>query len=245
MNPVIEAILSTRKTVSSNGEELRLSSEISRKDGEFLHGIISRDCSIRTTLEIGCAYGISSLHICEALKGREGSSHTIIDPFQSTDWKRAGVHALERAGFSNFRLIEERSETAMPALLKEGEGRYDFIFIDGWHTFDHVMVDCFYATRLLKVGGFMVMDDTGVAAVAKVAKYFANYPCYERHAATTNYPSDPVLGAISRGLSLLPVPYDLHCRLPRTLQKAIRYPNVTALKKVSSDQRPWHWYKPF
>lgn len=245
MNPIIEEILSTRKTTSPNGEELPLSSEISRKDGKFIHDIISQDRSIQRTLEIGCAYGISSLHICDALKGREGASHTIVDAFQSTDWKRAGVYALERAGFKNFRLIEELSEIAMPALLKEEEGQYDFIFVDGWHTFDHVMVDCFYATRLLKVGGFLVMDDTNVAPVAKVAKYFSNYPCFEHHGSTTNYPEDTLLSMICRTLSLLPVPYDLHCRLPRKLQKAIRYPSVTALKKVSEDQRTWHWYKPF
>jgi len=245
MNPIIEEILSTGKTISPTGEELKFSSGVSAKDGRFLHDIIQSNNSIIKTLEIGCAQGISSLHICEALKNRKGANHTIIDAFQTTDWKSAGIHALKRAGFKNFELIEERSEIAMPALLKDNEGTYDFIFVDGWHTFDHVMVDCFYAARLLKVGGFLVMDDAQVAPIAKVAKYFSQYPCFDYHSDTTNYPTNPIFNIISRILSVLPVPYDIHHRLPRKLQKAIRYPNIIALKKTAEDKRSWYWYKPF
>lgn len=245
MTPIIEEILTNRVTLSAAGEELKLSSEISAKDGRFLHSIISGNSEIKNTLEVGCAFGISSLHICDALQGREGAMHTIIDPFQNQNWKGAGIHALKRAGFDHFKLYEELSEVALPSLLEENEGQYDFIFIDGWHTFDHVMVDCFYANRLLKVGGFLIIDDTNVAAIAKVAKYFASYPCFSRYGSTTNYPNNSFVNVISRMISCIPVSYDLHHRLPRKLQKAIRYPNIIALKKVEDDQRTWHWYKPF
>ena len=45
-------------------------------------------------------------------------------------------------------LIEKKSYEAMPELLKKGEENYDFIFIDGWHTFDYTLVDFFYSDKL-------------------------------------------------------------------------------------------------
>ena len=41
------------------------------------------DSSITQTLEVGYAYGLSSLHICSAIQGRKNAHHTIIDPFQA------------------------------------------------------------------------------------------------------------------------------------------------------------------
>ncbi len=245
MNEVIEEILASEKTITADGKELKLTTGMSRKGGKFLYDIIKDHPEITKTAEVGCAYGISSLHICEALKDRPNAHHTIIDAFQEKDWHNAGIYALERAGLTNYTLIEERSELALPALVKENEGQYDFVFVDGWHTLDHVMVDCFYASRLLKVGGFLVMDDTNAAPIGKVAKYFTSYPCYKKHGTITDYPVDPKLEALCRVASILPVSHNMLHRSPRFLQKLIRHPNVTALQKTAEDDRSWYWYEPF
>ncbi len=221
-----------------------ISSETSRKGGAFLHDIISAHPHIIKTFEVGCAYGLSSLFISEGLKGRDGTQHTIIDPFQSTDWKSCGVHALNRAGFSNFRLIEKKSEFALPELVAEAEGTYDFAFIDGWHTLDHVMVDCFYASRLLKPGGFLVLDDTNAAPIAKVAQYFQSYPCYDFYAALTEFPDKPLLNLACRTMSLLPVSHNMRHGMSKNWQRLIRKPNIIALRKMAEDERKWYWYKP-
>jgi predicted O-methyltransferase YrrM len=244
MNKIIEEILKTNKTVTPDGQELKYTTGMSGKGGKFLYDIIKDNPKIKKTAEIGCAYGMSSLHICEALKDREGAHHTIIDAFQEKDWKNAGIHALKRAGLDNYSLIEERSEFALPALLKEGEERFDLIFVDGWHTLDHVMVDCFYSSRLLKTGGFLVMDDTNAAPIAKVAKNFAAYPCYKKYSHITDYPLDPKLEVLCRIASLLPISINMHHRLPHIAQKLIRRPNVTALQKIDTDKRSWYWYTP-
>lgn len=245
MNDVIDQILSTQKTITPEGKELKLTTGLSRQGGKFLYDIIATHPEIKKTAEVGCAYGVSSLHICEALKSRAGAHHTIIDPFQKENWHNAGIHALERAGLRNFSLIEERSEFALPNLVQEQEGTYDFIFIDGWHTFDHVMVDSFYASRLLKTGGFMVLDDANVAPIAKVAKYFANYPCYKYYGHIIDYPEDPKLASLCKIASMLPVSYNLRHRMPRITQKLIRRPNIVALQKIAPDERTWYWYEPF
>ena len=145
---------------------------------EFLFDLISRDPAVRKTLEVGCAYGLSSLHICMALQGRPGAAHTIVDPFQNTQWDGVGTMHLERAGVDFFELVEARSEFALPRILEENEGQFDFVFIDGWHTFDHTLLDSFYANRLLRVGGYLVIDDAGMPPVYRAISFLKNYPCY-------------------------------------------------------------------
>jgi predicted O-methyltransferase YrrM len=86
---------------------------------------------------------------------------------------------LEEAGIRFFNLVEIKSEFALPRILEQGEGSFDFIFIDGWHTFDHTLLDCFYATRLLRVGGYLAIDDVIFPAVRRVVDFVLNYPCYE------------------------------------------------------------------
>lgn len=245
MNNIIEELLATRKTVTPEGKEIRLHSEISAREGKFLYDHVKALKGVQKTLEVGCAYGISALHICEALKDHPGSKHFMIDPFQSKGWENAGVHALRRAGFANFELIEELSEIALPALLKEHEGTFDFIFIDGWHTFDHTLLDCFYATRLLKVGGVLVVDDYDSAPIAKVVKYLLSYPCYRKKAQYTDYPEDPLIKAACAMASLVPVSLNMRYKLPRNLRRLIRRPNIISLEKIMADERKSNWYKGF
>ena len=246
MNKIIDEILSTRKTIGTDGTQIDIHSEISRAEGQFIFDYIAQDTTILKTLEVGCAYGLSSLHICEALKTRENAHHTILDPFQNTDWNGAGVHALTRAGLNNFTLVEECSEFALPQILKEhGDESFDFIFIDGWHTFDHTLVDCFYANRLLRKGGILIVDDCDFAPVAKAVKYINSYPCYHKKGCLIDYPDSPILNSICRIGNLIPLGHDLRYRLPKRLRQVIRRPNMVALKKEAQDKRPWNWYKPF
>src|ERR1035441_3354206 len=77
MNPIIDEIYETKIVRDSSGNEYALSSEIDSTEGDFLYRLISSDKSIMKTLEVGCAYGLSSLHICEALRNRSSPSSEI------------------------------------------------------------------------------------------------------------------------------------------------------------------------
>jgi predicted O-methyltransferase YrrM len=153
-----------------------LASAISPEEGAFLHRLVGRSNAAHS-IEIGCAFGLSSLHICLALQGRPNASHTILDPFQTSTFDRAGVRLLERAGIDFFHIIEERSELELPKLLESGR-QFDFCFIDGLHTFDQTLLDFYYLNRMLKVGGILAIDDINHPAVNKAAKYIITYPCY-------------------------------------------------------------------
>jgi predicted O-methyltransferase YrrM len=182
MNPLIEEIYRSGIVRTMAGIEIAASSGISADEGELLHDLITRNESIVQTLEIGCANGLSSLFICDALSGRPNASHTMVDPVQSTDWHGAGIANLERAGFHFYTLIEDGSEFVLPELLKHSTNKFDLILIDGWHTFDHSLVDAFFATRLLRVGGLLVFDDADWSSVGRTLRWYEGYPCYERAA---------------------------------------------------------------
>lgn len=126
-------------------------SSISAKEGERIWECIRKN-GFRRTIEIGCALGVSSLYICDATSVFLNSSHTIIDPYETRDWGGIGVRNLEARGIDFALLIEQPSELALPGLLEKG-AEFDFAFIDGWHTFDHSLVDFFYLNRLIRVGG--------------------------------------------------------------------------------------------
>ena len=147
MHAVIDEIYAANLVRDDAGNEYDLKSAVDRAEGELVHQLIASDESIRTTLEIGCAYGLSSLHIGSALSGRDGARHIIIDPFQYPQWHGIGMANLQRAGFDFCELVEEPSELALPAIARTESGTFDLVLIDGWHTFDHTLLDLFYANH--------------------------------------------------------------------------------------------------
>jgi predicted O-methyltransferase YrrM len=184
MNPVLERILSTGTIRAEGGEELELRASIQPEEGEFLQRQI-REIRPKVSLEVGMAYGVSSLYICEAMKEVGGQKHITIDPLQSSPppgWHGIGMKHIREAGFGE--MVEhycEPSDVALPRLAAAGQ-RIEFALIDGWHTFDVVLLDFFYIDRMLKVGGVVVFDDVNhyqYPGIRKVCRYVATNRRYE------------------------------------------------------------------
>ena len=66
MNTVLSRILETQTVRTSTGQELPLHSHVEQIEGELLERWIS-DYKPMSVLEIGLAYGISALYICDAI----------------------------------------------------------------------------------------------------------------------------------------------------------------------------------
>ena len=66
----------------------------------------------------------------------------------------------------------------LPELKKNGT-KIDFAFIDGWHTFDHALVDFFYIDSLLNTGGIIVFDDVGYASIKRLCHFIVTNRAYE------------------------------------------------------------------
>jgi len=108
------------------------------------------------SLEIGLAYGVSAAAILLSHQGW----HTAIDPNQALPkYANLGEKNLSTLKLrERCRILPLASEFALPTLLQDAES-FDFIFIDGGHSFEQVTVDFFFCSRLLGLGGILVLDD--------------------------------------------------------------------------------------
>jgi predicted O-methyltransferase YrrM len=178
MNAALETILRTGTVQAVDGSQtLPLDSAVTADVGEFLQTLI-RSRKPKTSLEVGLAFGVSALFICEALKESGGHSHIVIDAFQRTQWHGIGLNNLKVAGFGELvRFIEAYSHLALPQLEAEGT-TVDFAFIDGWHTFDHALADFFHIDRILNVGGVVVFDDVFFPGVHQACRFVATNRAY-------------------------------------------------------------------
>ncbi len=135
----------------------------------------ARDHRASRTLEVGMAYGLSTL----ALAGAHVGAHVAIDPFQRTDWRSIGMLNVARSGLEGrVRLIERRSDEALADLAARGE-RFDLAFIDGLHLFDATLVDFHFVDRLLDVGGRVALHDLWMPSVRAAVDFIAANRAYE------------------------------------------------------------------
>jgi predicted O-methyltransferase YrrM len=161
--------------------EIKLHSAIKKEEGKNITKIIKKH-KFRKCLEVGMAFGISASYILMANKNVNLMS---IDPFQKDkdQWNSMGLKLLKEMGLDErHHYIGEKSYISLPKLLSTyGEEYFDFIFIDGWHTFDYTLIDFFYADKLLRIGGIILIDDALHKGVAKFVKYIdTNYDNYRK-----------------------------------------------------------------
>jgi predicted O-methyltransferase YrrM len=133
---------------------------VTRARGEFIRDVCLRTAAT-STLEIGMAWGLSTLFILEALlsNGAKAASHVVIDPLQFSKFHGAGLSLIREVGGTELiTFFEEPSQLRLPKLVSEGR-QFDLAFIDGDHKFDGVFVDFFFIHKLLKPGGTVIFDD--------------------------------------------------------------------------------------
>jgi predicted O-methyltransferase YrrM len=187
-----EQLLQSKKVQDADGTAYPLDDAIDAETGALLQRLI-HERPPAVTLEIGPAYGISALFICEALRDVGGRRHITMDPVQSTTWKGIGLRHLRDAGFSSIvEFREQYSQDALPQLAAAGV-RVDFAFIDGTHTFDQKLVDFFFVDRLLNVGGVVAFDDCGWPSIRQVCRFIATNRRY-RACGTTSGHGMPGIG---------------------------------------------------
>ena len=146
---------------------------IGAAEGEALARWVREERASRT-IEIGLGYGVSTLHLCEALLETSGADarHVAIDPHQRTRFANCGLQALEDAGVRVLvELHEEESQIALPRFVSEGR-RFDLAFVDGDHRFDGVFLDLAYLGRLVRAGGVLFVDDYQLPAVLRAVSFF-------------------------------------------------------------------------
>jgi predicted O-methyltransferase YrrM len=218
-----------------------------RAEGTLLQHIIE-DVRPATSLEIGFAYGVSTLYICEALAGlRQPARHIVIDPFQTTQWRGIGLRNIREAGFEHLvEFHEDRSEQVLPELLKQ-ETSLDFALVDGWHTFDQVMVEFYFLNRLLRLNGVIVFDDADRRSVNRVIRHALTYGAYRVYGTESSQSKRlSLLGRMRRASARIPGA-DVLFRpdfLRRDWDLGISA-SCVAIQKVKDDRRSSGWDKAF
>jgi predicted O-methyltransferase YrrM len=245
---ILESIRREGAVVDADGVRHPLRLEIDPHEERFIRDLIRSDPAIRRTLEVGLAYGISALTICGATQGRERAYHIAFDPYQTRLFHGVGIENLKRAGIEFAEVIEDRSELAMPRLLADGVEPFDLVFIDGLHTFDQTLIDLYFGLRLLRVGGYIVIDDCRMRGVQRAVSYLTNYPFLSMVGQVRQaHPFRRLrhsLGAMWWGTLPKPVLRWLPKQVYDALDRS-RWTSMVALRKDAEDARPLDWFQPF
>lgn len=180
-NATFKEIQDTNKVFDEHGNTYPLHSGLDEEEASRLFQTVLTH-QPKNALEIGMAYGISSLAICTALDQIESAKHDrkliSIDPNQSTDWKGVGVFNIEKSGLSKYHeLITSPDYEALPNLLSQGT-KIDFAYIDGWHTFDYTLIDFFYIDKMLNLDGIVVFNDCQLRSVQRVIDFLLSHRKY-------------------------------------------------------------------
>jgi predicted O-methyltransferase YrrM len=244
MNKLLEEVFATMQFKTWTGEVVKVHSETPKDQCEFLQRIIEEN-KFKNSLEVGFAFGLSTAAICESV-AKFGGKHTVFDPEETSYWGGHGVDLVKQAGFSdvlNFR--ELPSAVGFAQLLKDGSGKYDFAYVDTGKLFDWIIVDFYFISQLLRVGGIVVFDDVNFPGIRKAMRFITQLPHFKV------YDSHPKNECISKGkLGNLLTGWSRTSYLISEEFKKNDYElgintRCVAFQKVSEDKRNWDWHQPF
>lgn len=123
------------------------------------------------TLDIGLAYGFSTLFILAALAKNGAGHHTAVDPYEHELWHGVGIEKVKQVGMEgSCRIAEDYCARTTTDLAREGQ-KFDLILIDGDHRFDSVLVDFTLCSGLCAIGGQIILDDMWMPAVRTAAAF--------------------------------------------------------------------------
>jgi predicted O-methyltransferase YrrM len=175
---VLASMHATQPQLDAHGQWQALdeTTRIAPEEGMALYSL-AVEVGATATLEVGLAYGFSTVYLLAALEANGGGKHTAIDPYQDTDWSGVGVTTATRLVRGSsvladdaFRHIPARSERALVDLSSSG-GVFGLTFVDGYHRFDDVLVDFTLAAPMCPVGSVIVLHDMWLDSIFSVSSF--------------------------------------------------------------------------
>jgi len=261
LNKVLEEIQSTGTTKTPGGKTIKVHGNIDYRKSKILTHLV-QEIKPLSSLEVGLAYGVSALTICDALPKTAQSRHIIIDPHQNRKpvWGGIGLYNLKRAGFEDLiEFYEQPSYRALP-ILESRNTKIDFAFIDGWHTFDYTLVDFFYIDKILNTGGLVAFDDADWPSVRGVCRFIATNLDYSVYKIPGELliENEPLKTPDQNSYNPLDIiTKNLRAFFPQLGNEAARDAdkkndmnlglrgNLIVFKKESDDSRKWDHFEPF
>jgi predicted O-methyltransferase YrrM len=244
MHDLLNRVFESKIFITSKNETIKIHSETSKGQCEFLQKIIAENKFSRS-VEIGFACGMSTLSIVEEVL-KNGGKHVVIDKFQLSAWGGVGLDLISQAGYSrNIEFYEEYCYIILPKLLEVGN-KFDFAYVDSTKQMDWLLVDFFYLDKLLKVNGIIVFDDVGLPGIRKLIRYISQFPNYKIY---KTYPDNYQPSRKRKLLSVLKyLPksnYYIKADIIKSDFEMGVNTNCIALQKIDDDKRNWDWHREF
>ncbi|MHB1537084.1 MAG: class I SAM-dependent methyltransferase [Solirubrobacteraceae bacterium] len=135
--------------------------------GAELHRFV-REHACESCLELGFASGVGATYIASALEANGKGRLTSVDMTQIAERARGGEELLARGGLSHrVEVVLEHGgynwflHRKLREQLRSGaiEPLYDFVYLDGAHTWPEDGFALLLLERLLKPGGWVHLDD--------------------------------------------------------------------------------------
>jgi predicted O-methyltransferase YrrM len=251
MNEILDEIFKTKTVKDGINEIHKLHSNISEAQGYFLQGIL-KEIKPKATLEIGLAYGISSLFLLEILKeqGNKNKSHIIFDPFAELYWENIGLENIRRSGYEN--LIDFRylpSDEGLIQLINEKK-RIQFAYVDSTKIFDILFLDFCLINKILDIGGIIVFDDCGFPGIKKLVRLISKMPFYKIHNTHFEEPETFKKSSVKKFMSFFMGHFPFKnvifpgIDFNTDLAKGLNF-HCIAFQKTGEDKREWDWYADF
>lgn len=145
--------------------------EPSMQYAKDIHETVNRYGIKKNALEIGGAWGFSTLAILEA-----GVKNLVtVDPNQNAQ----AANEAKANGYTNHELLCIRSEE----FWKNNTKNFDMIYVDGSHLYKDVYSDLYEAWKVLNKKGILMIDDwdhkkNNVASDSEV-EYGVSLACFE------------------------------------------------------------------
>src|ERR1700730_4883557 len=165
-------------TESENPIALDRDTRVSPEQGAVLRQLMI-DNSASRSLEVGFAYGFSTLWMLDALRKHPETLHVAIDPFEKTHWHGVGLNQVDKIRFEGkFKWLQEFSIHALSDLIRQDE-KFDFIYIDGNHRFDDVIVDFYLCDQLAHPRTLIVLDDVSIPSIRSASNFIIENRSYK------------------------------------------------------------------
>jgi Methyltransferase domain len=119
-----------------------------------------------TTLETGA--GLSTV-----IFAANGCRHTCVTPMKAEADRIRSYCRAKNIDTSKVEFIINKSSDIIHQLPRS---EFDFVLIDGCHGFPSIFVDLYYAAKLLKVGGTLVIDDMHIFTCQLAARFLQSDP---------------------------------------------------------------------
>ncbi len=173
-NTILQDMFESYTVLDADNQSIDMASNISADNANRLYTAV-KTYKPKFMLEIGLAYGISALAILTAMKENNNNARLIsIDPYQQESWQDIGLLNIQRSGLDSYhQFLREPDYLVLPRLLTENNS-FDMAYIDGWHLLDYVMLDFFFADKMLKVNGVIGFNDTPRPGVKQTIQFLQN-----------------------------------------------------------------------